>query len=218
MKTNSQNESEIRNPKSAILFLGPTGSGKTPLGELLEERGLHGHRCAHFDFGDHLRRIAAGAWLPPTLSAADIDIVTHAIQERMLLTDDQFYIAEGILKAFILEKDVQTNHLIILNGMPRHAGQAQGVETLTSVIAVVELQCSPDVVLARIEQNTGGDRTERDDDALDAVRRKLEIYEAQTAPLVDHYRCLQIPVHTIKVATDSSAIDMCAKLEQTTAL
>jgi adenylate kinase len=205
-------------PQSAILLLGPTGSGKTPIGELLEQQGLHGHRCAHFDFGDHLRRIAAGTWLPPTLSPADIDIVTRAIQERMLLTDDQFYIAEGILKAFILEKDVQTNHLIILNGMPRHAGQAQGVEKLTSVIAVVELRCSPDIVLARIQKNTGGDRTERDDDALDAVRQKLRIYEAQTLPLVDHYRSLQIPVHTINVATDSSAIDMCAQLEQTTAL
>ncbi|MCX7427258.1 MAG: hypothetical protein NTW96_16720 [Planctomycetia bacterium] len=41
----------------AMLLLGPTGSGKTPLGDLLERRGLGGRRCVHFDFGAHLRRI-----------------------------------------------------------------------------------------------------------------------------------------------------------------
>ena len=41
---------------SAILLLGPTGSGKTPLGELMERRGFGGRRCRHFDLGDRLRR------------------------------------------------------------------------------------------------------------------------------------------------------------------
>jgi hypothetical protein len=29
----------------ALLLLGPTGAGKTPLGERLEAGGLGGHRC-----------------------------------------------------------------------------------------------------------------------------------------------------------------------------
>ena len=218
MNSISHNKSAIRNPQSAILLLGPTGSGKTPLGEMIAKRGLHDHRCVHVDFGEHLRRIASGDWLPPTLSSDALNIVTRAIEERILLTDDQFYIAEAILIAFIQKNHIQKNDLVILNGMPRHAGQAQDIDRITSVIAVIELQCSPDVVLARIEQNTGGDRTGRNDDALNAVRRKLEIYEAQTLPLVEHYRSLRIPIHTINVDTTTSAIDMCTQLEHTIAL
>ncbi len=37
--------------QEAILFLGPTGSGKTPYGELIEWQGLGGRKCAHFYFG-----------------------------------------------------------------------------------------------------------------------------------------------------------------------
>ena len=42
----------------ALLLIGPTGSGKTPLGELLERSGLWGRPCRHFDFGERMRRIA----------------------------------------------------------------------------------------------------------------------------------------------------------------
>lgn len=41
----------------AVLLLGSTGSGKTPLGDLIERRGLRGVRCLHFDFGVNLRKI-----------------------------------------------------------------------------------------------------------------------------------------------------------------
>jgi adenylate kinase len=43
----------------ALLLLGPTGSGKSPLGDRLEARGLWSVRCAHFDFGANLRAEAA---------------------------------------------------------------------------------------------------------------------------------------------------------------
>jgi adenylate kinase len=198
----------------AILLLGPTGSGKTPLGEEIERRGIGGRPCAHFDFGEHLRRIAAGTWLPPTLTTDDIRIVTRAIEERALLTDAQFHIAEGVLDAFINENARAPGAVVILNGMPRHAGQARGVERLAHVSAVVELRCGPETVLTRIARNTGGDRTGREDDALEAVRRKLEIYAGQTLPLLDYYRAAGIPVHAVNVSADASAVDMLAQLEQ----
>ena len=45
-------------PSDAILLLGPTAAGKTPLGQLFADRGLWGRPCVHFDFGENLRRIA----------------------------------------------------------------------------------------------------------------------------------------------------------------
>ena len=46
---------------AALLLIGPTGSGKTPLGDLLDREGLWHRRCCHFDFGERMRRIVAGA-------------------------------------------------------------------------------------------------------------------------------------------------------------
>ena len=43
----------------ALLLVGPTGSGKTPLGNWLEQNGLRGVRAHHFDFGTNLRRVVA---------------------------------------------------------------------------------------------------------------------------------------------------------------
>ena len=40
----------------ALLLLGPTASGKTPLGKLIEERGLWDFRWVHFDFGAQMRK------------------------------------------------------------------------------------------------------------------------------------------------------------------
>jgi len=46
--------------RDAILLVGPTGAGKTPLGEWLQLHGLWGRRCHHFDFGTNLREVASG--------------------------------------------------------------------------------------------------------------------------------------------------------------
>ena len=84
----------------AILLLGATGSGKTPRGAMIARRGGWGRRCRHFDFGDHLRQVAAqGRW--PGLSAADIAVVTAAVGSGALLEDEHFHIAATILRGFI---------------------------------------------------------------------------------------------------------------------
>ena len=54
--------------KNAVLLLGPTGAGKTPLGNYLEENGLGDCRCVHFDFGENLRMVAGGGDTSLTLS------------------------------------------------------------------------------------------------------------------------------------------------------
>jgi len=90
----------------AILLLGPTGSGKTPLGEMLRARGLgDGRRCVHFDFGESLRRIAAGQMNVDELTGDDRKVIADVLDRGTLLEDEHFHVAEKILRAFINQAD-----------------------------------------------------------------------------------------------------------------
>ena len=197
----------------AILLLGPTGSGKTPLGEWLEAKGLSGRRCCHFDFGLHLRRIAVGAEVPEALSAGNVAFIRTMLDEGALLEDEHFPIAEAILRGFIADCQLAPGDLIVLNGLPRHVGQADDVADIAEVVAVVELVCSPERVHARIQADAGGDRTHRIDDDPDAVRRKLATYAERTRPLVEHYRRLDVPLLALGVGLHTEPRELWERLD-----
>ncbi|MGA2258817.1 MAG: hypothetical protein ABSG53_29470, partial [Thermoguttaceae bacterium] len=60
---------------------------------------------------------------------------------------------------------------IVLNGLPRHLGQAQAMEGIIDVRMVVHLACSAHAVVAeRSGRSVGGDRSQREDDAPEAIR------------------------------------------------
>jgi adenylate kinase family enzyme len=77
---------------------------------------------------------------------------------------------------------------VVLNGLPRHAGQARALEPLLAMKAVVQLACTPAVAWERIRANTGGDRAGRADDTAEEVRGRIETFRARTAPLLDYYQ------------------------------
>jgi adenylate kinase family enzyme len=190
----------------AILLVGPTGAGKTPLGEFLEAQGLFGRRCVHFDFGAQLRRAAeeGGRGLSPD----DVATVRKVLREGALLENDTFHIARRILNDFLREREVGHEDLVILNGLPRHAGQARDVAADLKVTLVVALTCTAAVVHERIARNSGGDRTERTDDSVEAIERKLEIYAARTQPLLDHYRAKGVQPRLVPVGIRTTPADL----------
>ena len=190
---------------SAILLLGPTGAGKTPLGQLLDREGLWGRRCFHFDFGENLRRIVAAATPPELLSRDDVEFLRSVLDQGALLEDEHFPIAEKILRVFLAERGAGGDDLVVLNGLPRHVGQAENVDAIVDVVAVVELACTPEIVFQRIGADAGGDRDGRTDDDEQAIRRKLAVYSRRSAPLVDHYRRLGAAITTVDIAADTSA-------------
>ncbi|MBN1293615.1 MAG: nucleoside monophosphate kinase [Candidatus Latescibacteria bacterium] len=193
---------------TALLIIGHTGSGKTPLGEICETRGLWGKRCAHFDFGAMLRNIAAMEYTPNFLTGEDMDVIRNVLSLGALLEDEQFHIAENILRAFISNKGLEANDMLVLNGLPRHEGQAQQMETIVDVKTVVHLVCSPEVVFKRIHHNSGGDRTGRTDDTLDDIRLKLEQFEERTVPLLDYYRNKKTVIEEFEVLADTTPEEM----------
>lgn len=198
---------------NAILLLGPTGAGKTPLGDCLAARGLHGRRCVHFDFGAQLRRVAQEGG--GGLTADDRAYVQKVLTEGALLEDETFYIARAILAAFMANEGVGAQDLVVLNGLPRHAGQARDVGEVLRVTHVVALECRAEVVHARIATNSGGDRTARSDDSVAQVAAKLELYAARTHPLLDHYRSEGVQLRLVPVGVKTTPDDIVVLLNQT---
>ena len=199
------------NKYNAILLIGPTGSGKTPLGEHLESQGLWDRRCVHFDFGENLRRIAAGN-TSAGLNDEELNVVVRSLETGSLLKDEHFPIARKILLAFLNEQNVEKNDFVILNGLPRHVGQAGGVDAILDIRIVIYLSCTPEVVVERIAADAGGDRAKRIDDNVESIKRKLEIFAQRTAPLLEHYRRKVAKIKTIEISATTTEKDVWGRL------
>lgn len=75
----------------------------------------------------------------------------------------------------------------ILDGFPRKVTQAAFLEELLETIhqsgeRVVNLDAPDEVVIVRLLDRG------RKDDTEEVIRRRLEVYRAETAPLIDYYR------------------------------
>ncbi|MFC1526877.1 nucleoside monophosphate kinase [Candidatus Latescibacterota bacterium] len=202
----------------ALLLLGPTGAGKTPLGDALEASGLSGRRCLHFDFGANLRGVAEDGCLPSTgrppgrLSTDDLRTIEESLRTGALLENESFHIARDLLLSFADQRGLAVADLLILNGLPRHAGQARDLDAYLEVARLCLLECTAAVVAERLTRDTGGDRAERIDDGMDLVSRKLAIFSERTMPLVAHYEALGARVDRIPVDVDSTAGHLIAQL------
>jgi len=192
----------------AILIVGPTGSGKTPLGDLLASEGLSGAVCHHFDFGERLRALAGTERPKPPFTPEEAAFVRDILASGALLEDNDFPLASKVFSAFLADRRPQRGDIIVLNGLPRHESQAAAFDALASVRAVVYLSCPAHVVFERIRADAAGDRAGRADDDMAAVERKLAIFAQRTAPLVEHYSSHGVPVVVLDVSPVTTAAQM----------
>ncbi|MDA8431557.1 MAG: nucleoside monophosphate kinase [Nitrospiraceae bacterium] len=189
----------------AILLIGPTGAGKTPFGECLEARGFGGRRCLHFDFGHQLRTIAGQGNPPVGFSRGEHAFIRDVLEKGLLLENEYFPIAEKIIDSFLRERGFSGTDVMVLNGLPRHLDQARDVDRKVTTSAVVVLECGAEDVLCRISDNPGGDRTGREDDGIEMVRKKLGIFRERTAPLIRHYENAGCRIFRVEVGPSATA-------------
>lgn len=196
----------------ALLLIGPTGAGKSPLGDHIQQRGLSGKRCHHFDFGRELRAIAAAEDPPEIFTPAEHCFIRDLLEKALLLEKEHFPIAEKIVSSFLRGRQYEVDDLIVLNGLPRHVGQAKDMDRIVSVRTVAVLECPPSVVHRRIHTNTGGDRAGRDDDDQLLIEKKLGIFRERTEPLIEHYRAAGSTLVRIEVTEEVAADDVYGEL------
>jgi adenylate kinase len=206
-----------------IILLGPPGAGKGTVAKAL----MQANGSVQISTGYILRAaIAEGSALGKQVEAL--------MAEGDLVTDD---LIMSIMEERLQQPDCQKGYL--LDGFPRTIPQAVALKSLLARLGekldcALELDIPRDVLIDRLTTrrtctncgeiyNTkrkppkvegicdvcGGDVVQRDDESEEAIEHRLEVYNEQTAPLVEFYRNegLLVTVQTAELETVQAAID-----------
>ncbi|MFP4639902.1 MAG: adenylate kinase [Guyparkeria sp.] len=184
-----------------IVLLGAPGSGKgTQAARLVEH-----YQVPQISTGDLLRAaVAAGTELGKKAKAA--------MDEGQLVSDD---IVLGMIRERLDQPDTERG--FILDGFPRNIAQAEALDTMLAELErPLEMSILLDVPLDKLMKRLTGRMTctecgavfnrytnppdsdhqcdhcehelvQRGDDNEETVRRRLEVFQEQTAPLIEYY-------------------------------
>jgi len=186
-----------------LILLGPPGAGKGTQAQRLVEK----HGIVQLSTGDMLRA-AVRAGTPVGLKAKDI------MARGELVPDD---VVVAIVADRIEEPDAHNG--FILDGFPRTVPQAEALERMLAakglgLDTVIELRVDEGILLKRIENRIAEMHARgepvRADDNPDTLKKRLDAYRAQTAPLINHYAkrgALKTVDGMAAIAAVSEAID-----------
>ena len=180
-----------------LILLGPPGAGKGTQANFIKEA----YGIPQISTGDMLRA-AVKAGTPLGLAAKKV------MDSGALVSDD---IIIGLVKERLKAADCANGYLF--DGFPRTIPQADAMRDATVPIDVVlEIDVPDSAIVERMsgrrvhvasgrtyhikfnppkvpgkDDVTGEDLIQRDDDKEETVRKRLQVYQSQTRPLVDYY-------------------------------
>lgn len=158
-----------------LVLLGAPGSGKGTQAARLKEH----LQVPHISTGDLLRaEVAAGSKLG--LEAKGVMARGELVSDAILL---------GMLEDRFSRPD--TGNGFILDGYPRNLAQAAALDGLLgrmkqSFDYAVQLDVATELLVERIAGRAKAEG--RADDTPESVRTRLQVYNNQTAPVIDYYR------------------------------
>ncbi len=185
-----------------FILLGPPGAGKGTQAKMLEEK----LRRPQISTGNILRKsIQSGSELG--------NQAKEFMNSGRLVQDD---IVIGLIRERIVEDDCQSG--FILDGFPRTIVQAERLtETLDemnlTIDAVIDFEVDSEELINRLSgrstclacgamfhriscpplkdsvcDDCGGELSQREDDKEITIKKRLDVYEDETAPLKEYYR------------------------------
>jgi adenylate kinase len=178
-----------------LVLLGAPGAGKgTQAQKLVEEYGY-----AHISTGDLLRAAVK--------AQSELGRAAKTYMDAGQLVPDELVI--GLVKERLDSDDARKG--FILDGFPRNVAQAEALEDALATMglgidAALLVSVEPEVIVNRLSSRrtckacgytgTAADETcpkcagemyQRDDDQPATIQNRLDVYAAQTAPLIDFY-------------------------------
>ena len=158
-----------------IVIFGAPGAGKgTQSDKLIEKYGL-----GHISTGDVLRNeIKNGTELGKTAKGY--------IDNGQLIPDDLMV----TILASVYDGFGKEHAGVIFDGFPRTIPQAEALKKMLAerghqIDAMIELSVPEDELMARLLNR--GKLTGRSDDNEETIKKRLDVYHSQTAPLIDWY-------------------------------
>lgn len=175
-----------------LIFLGAPGAGKGTQATRISEK----YNLPHISTGDILRRNIK--------DNTELGKQAKAFIDAGQLVPDEVVI--NIVKDRIAEQDCTKG--FILDGFPRTVAQAEALDTATDIDAVINIEVDSSVIVNRITgrrmcacgesyhismgigeicPKCGQKLYQRDDDKAETVQARMQVYENQTAPLIEYY-------------------------------
>ena len=183
-----------------VILLGPPGAGKGTQANVIKQK---------FD----IPQISTGDMLRSAIREdTELGVTAKKIMDTGGLVSDDLILS--IVKERISQNDCKKGYLF--DGFPRTIAQANGITTSGVVIDyVIEIQVNDEQIIKRMsgrrvhldsgrtyhtefnppkiegkDDETGDELIQRDDDQESTVRKRLDVYKKETAPLVNYYNQL----------------------------
>lgn len=175
-----------------LILLGAPGAGKGTQATRISEK----YNLPHISTGDILRRnIKLGTELGKEAKSY--------IDAGKLVPDE---VVINIVKDRLQQSDCDAGY--ILDGFPRTVAQAEALDKVAEIDAVINIAVDPALICDRITgrrmcacgesyhvsmgigdtcPKCGGKLYQRDDDKEETVKERMQVYENQTAPLIEYY-------------------------------
>lgn len=167
-----------------LLVLGPQGAGKGTQAKRVSDE----YNVPHVSTGDMFRAAQA--------EGTEFGKQVGAIMESGKLVPDELTIA--MIAERLSQPDAQEG--FVLDGFPRNLAQASALDAMLGGIgrvldAILFFNIPDDVGMERALDRAKLEG--RADDTPDVIAKRLEVYHAETEPIVEHYRATGklVPLH-----------------------